>query len=157
MFKSFNDFLKESTQSDQATLSEAEVSQTLPILATIVNLFEEIRRQAQTSHWNIRGTDFLTLHKTFGEVYDLANESIDKVAERFLSLSVSTPNMIAVSSQFIPVATQDKAENISLMVNILNMDAVKEMLIGLDVVSENMLQEIIADFEKHRWFIDSSK
>lgn len=157
MFKSFNDFLKESTQSDQATLSEAEVSQTLPILATIVNLFEEIRRQAQTSHWNIRGTDFLTLHKTFGEVYDLANESIDKVAERFLALSVSTPSMIAVSSQFIPVATQDKAENISLMVNILNMDAVKEMLIGLDVVSENMLQEIIADFEKHRWFIDSSK
>ena len=42
-------------------------------------------------HWNIKGRDFFELHIKFEELYTVAQERIDEVAERILTLGY-TPN-----------------------------------------------------------------
>lgn len=37
-------------------------------------------------HWNIKGSDFFTLHVKFEELYNAAQLSIDEIAERILTL-----------------------------------------------------------------------
>lgn len=37
-------------------------------------------------HWYVTGTSFFTLHKEFEKQYDYVTESLDEVAERFLSI-----------------------------------------------------------------------
>ena len=37
-------------------------------------------------HWNVKGSDFFTLHEKFEELYDEAAGYIDEVAERILAL-----------------------------------------------------------------------
>lgn len=37
-------------------------------------------------HWYVTGTSFFTLHKEFEKQYDYITESLDEVAERFLSI-----------------------------------------------------------------------
>lgn len=37
-------------------------------------------------HWNITGPNFFELHAKFEELYNVANENVDEVAERILTL-----------------------------------------------------------------------
>ena len=37
-------------------------------------------------HWNLKGTQFFTLHAKLEELYDEANDILDEVAERILAL-----------------------------------------------------------------------
>src|SRR6476661_11161787 len=40
-------------------------------------------------HWNVRGSDFFTLHVKFEELYNNAQLTIDELAERVLTLGKS--------------------------------------------------------------------
>lgn len=40
-------------------------------------------------HWNISGPGFFELHVKFEELYDIANTSIDEIAERILTLEAT--------------------------------------------------------------------
>lgn len=51
-------------------------------LATAIDLM----LQTKEAHWNIRGENFIALHKFFDELHDVVREHVDTIAERITSL-----------------------------------------------------------------------
>lgn len=56
------------------------------ILQVLVTHAVALRRTAHDAHVNVRGMHFESLHKLFGEVYDLTNAHVDLLKERIRTL-----------------------------------------------------------------------
>ncbi|BDG05084.1 DNA starvation/stationary phase protection protein Dps [Anaeromyxobacter oryzae] len=46
----------------------------------------DLRTQLKVAHWNVKGPQFIALHKLFDEIVDDADEYVDLVAERAVQL-----------------------------------------------------------------------
>ena len=46
----------------------------------------DLQLQAKQAHWNVKGPDFIALHKLFDEVYQGITEYVDGLAERCVQL-----------------------------------------------------------------------
>jgi starvation-inducible DNA-binding protein len=75
-------------------------------------------------HWNVKGSDFFDLHEQFELLYTEALNNIDAIAER-IRVFGRTP--------------------LSTMKDYLNASQIKET--GTDLLSDNMVQEILSDFK----------
>ncbi len=61
-------------------------------------------------HWNIKGSEFFVLHEKFEELYVSAQESIDEIAERILTLGTQP---LHTYSDFLSHSTVKEAKNLS--------------------------------------------
>ena len=59
-------------------------------------------------HWNLKGTQFFTLHAKLEELYDEANDILDEVAERILALG---GNPVSNMKEALSIATIKELEN----------------------------------------------
>ncbi len=46
----------------------------------------DLRTQLKVAHWNVKGPQFIALHKLFDEIVDDADEYVDLIAERAVQL-----------------------------------------------------------------------
>ena len=46
----------------------------------------DLMHQAKQAHWNVKGSNFIALHKLFDEIVDAAEEYMDLLAERVVQL-----------------------------------------------------------------------
>ena len=46
----------------------------------------DLRSQLKVAHWNVKGPEFIALHKLFDEIVDDADEYVDLIAERAVQL-----------------------------------------------------------------------
>src|SRR5438874_121699 len=46
----------------------------------------DLRTQTKHAHWNVKGPNFIALHKLFDELADQLNEFVDEIAERATAL-----------------------------------------------------------------------
>ncbi len=46
----------------------------------------DLSMQAKTAHWNVKGSDFIQLHKLFDDLYEEMSEHVDTIAERMAAL-----------------------------------------------------------------------
>src|SRR5919198_3624772 len=46
----------------------------------------DLRLQLKVAHWNVKGPQFIALHKMFDEIVDDADEYVDLIAERAVQL-----------------------------------------------------------------------
>lgn len=46
----------------------------------------DLQMQSKQAHWNVKGPDFIALHKLFDDVYDAVTEYVDLLAERAVQL-----------------------------------------------------------------------
>jgi starvation-inducible DNA-binding protein len=65
-----------------------QISEKLNLLLANYSIFYQNTRGA---HWNLKGSEFFTLHPKFEELYNNLVLKIDEIAERILTLG-STPN-----------------------------------------------------------------
>lgn len=61
-------------------------------LADLIDLYSHSKQ----AHWNVKGPDFIALHKLFDEVAEAVTEEIDEVAERAVALGGTANGTIAV-------------------------------------------------------------
>ena len=59
-------------------------------------------------HWNLKGSQFFTLHAKLEELYDEANDILDEVAERILALG---GNPVSNMKEALSMATIKELEN----------------------------------------------
>ena len=59
-------------------------------------------------HWNLKGTQFFTLHAKLEELYDEANDILDEVAERILALG---GNPVSNMKEALSMATVKELED----------------------------------------------
>ena len=90
MYKTKND-LPEKTRDAAVTILNARLADSFDLM-----------HQAKQAHWNVKGEDFIALHKLFDEIVNEAEEYTDLMAERVVQLggvAEGTVRQVAQRSQ----------------------------------------------------------
>lgn len=70
----------------EISLSEKEVKPVVDMLNDYLANYHIHYQKLRGCHWNIKGQNFFTLHIKFEELYTSAQQTIDEIAERVLTL-----------------------------------------------------------------------
>jgi starvation-inducible DNA-binding protein len=116
-------------------------------------------------HWNIKGKSFFELHLKFEELYTDAQEKIDMIAERILTLEGTPLHTFADYIEFakVPVAKNisNDISSVDLIVRSLSKLLEIERVIlnqsdeADDEGTNSMMSDFIAEQEKTIWMLKS--
>lgn len=114
-------------------------------------------------HWNVKGSQFFTLHVKFEEFYNEAGIHVDVIAERLLAIG---GNPVATMKESLEIASVDEAngqETANEMVQSLIKDfslITGELREGMSMAAKmndettgDMLLAIHSGLEKHIWML----
>lgn len=134
-------------------------------VATDLNLlladFQIYYQNLRGAHWNVRGPHFFTLHIKFEELYREAQENIDIIAERILTLGL-TPlhtfqDYINKTSLSIGKNIFHDKECVQLIITSISNLLYKERKIlevsgdNKDEATNSIISDIITSQEKNLW------
>lgn len=71
---------------NEISLNETEVKPVVDLLNDYLANYHIHYQKLRGCHWNIKGQNFFTLHVKFEELYTNAQQTIDEIAERVLTL-----------------------------------------------------------------------
>jgi starvation-inducible DNA-binding protein len=146
--------LPESTRSEVAKLLNSR-------LADCVDL----QTMCKQAHWNVRGPQFIALHKLFDDVYDAVVEYADLLAERVVQLggvAAGTARAVAQRSTLTeyPLTLTSGSEHVSALSGALAQFG-KKVRSGIEEVddlddagSADILTEISRGTDKWLWFVE---
>src|SRR5947199_3312044 len=84
------------TQNDLPAQKRADV---IAILNARLADSIDLMHQAKQAHWNVKGRNFIALHKLFDEIVDAAEEYMDLIAERAVQLGGMAEGTIQMAAQ----------------------------------------------------------
>ena len=116
-------------------------------------------------HWNVKGSDFFTLHEKFEALYNEASMNIDEIAERVLALGATPAGSF---KEYLELTTLNEAtgnENSRQMVEQIVADfkaVIASAKNGIDVAGDmddetsvDLLTQIHVALEKHVWLFSA--
>ncbi|NLR93123.1 Dps family protein [Flammeovirga agarivorans] len=112
-------------------------------------------------HWNIQGKNFFELHAKFEELYTGANDRVDEIAERILTLGVQP---LHTFSDYLQASTIEEGKdiktdtasvelvlnNLSTLLN-LEREVIEKASDAGDEGTVALLSELISEQEKTIW------
>lgn len=144
-------------------LSEKDSKSLSDDLNELLANFQRYYQNLRGIHWNIKGKRFFELHPKFEELYDDANEKVDEVAERILTLGGIPLHTFEdyIKTSKVPVGKNVSNDEDSIR---LIVDSLKELLIIerriLDASDESgdegtnaMMSDFIVEQEKTVWMM----
>jgi len=115
-------------------------------------------------HWNVKGDNFMELHKLFESHYDQIQEAIDNIAERvsqFGGLAIGTTVEFAKQSSIKEAPGKNPANNMDMVKELLadHETIIQALRKGIDEAAEkykdqgtaDFLTALIQDHEKMAW------
>lgn len=139
-----------------------QVVQKMNLLLANYHLFYQ---KLRNFHWNVQGHDFFDIHEKFEELYDMAIEQIDDVAERvrvfghtpmsnlteYLEHSEITESGTDVEAdKMVSTILDDMRTLVSFMVEVDEEAAA----IG-DIGTIDMMNDFVKSMEKYHWMLTS--
>jgi starvation-inducible DNA-binding protein len=125
----------------------------------------DLSLQGKQAHWNLRGPMFRPLHLHLDEIVDEARAFADEVAERCLALGVAADGRLSTLSQSthldpFPEGRIADHEVVNLVAERLHTISQVgrsrlEELDGLDLITQDLVIEVLTGIEKQLWMIDS--
>ena len=122
---------------------------------------QNLALQAKQAHWNVSGTLYYPLHELLQEHYEGYSEYADRVAERLLSLGVSSDGRAetivrTAEMPVIPGGFIDDAEVLRFFIGELKLvgDRTRQRIRDtedLDPTSANLLQEVEYILGQYQW------
>jgi starvation-inducible DNA-binding protein len=121
---------------------------------------------AKLAHWNVRGMDFISLHKLFDDVADMAGDHADTIAERIGQLggvAQGTAKQIAARST-LPAFDLKKSDGKAVVTMTAKSLAkfAKECRIAIettddldDEVTSDLFTEVTRATDKMLWFVEA--
>jgi len=116
-------------------------------------------------HWNIKGTNFFELHVKFEELYTDAQEKVDLIAERVLTLQgqpIHTfEDYIKTASVTVAKNVTNDVEAVKVIVSSLSaLIAIERALLNLsdeanDEGTNSMMSDFISQQEKTIWMMNA--
>ncbi|CAM1369015.1 DNA protection during starvation protein (with a ferritin domain) [Tenacibaculum litopenaei] len=127
--------------------------------------FQVYYQNARGLHWNIKGKNFFELHAKFEEFYTDAQEKVDLIAERILTLQ-GTPlhtfeDYISVAKVPVGKGISDDVEAVQLIVASLSeLLKIERVILELadqadDEGTNSMMSDFIAEQEKTLWMMNA--
>lgn len=126
----------------------------------------DLRSQTKEAHWNVKGRDFMQLHKLFDELAATLEEPIDEVAERITALggvAKGTVRMAATNSKLpeYPLDVVEGMEHVRLLSDRYAVVA-KSYRAAIDTSDEwgdkdtaDLCTEISRELDKSLWFLEA--
>ena len=124
--------VKENQTTVELTANEREVEQLQILLANYQLYYQNLRN----FHWNVRGRAFFELHAKFEELYNDANEKVDELAERILTLD---GHPLGNFSDYVAISTIQEANS-----NTSGEDMVQQVVAAHEVLIEKV-RNVIAE------------
>ncbi|MEE4000370.1 MULTISPECIES: Dps family protein [Tenacibaculum] len=127
--------------------------------------FQVYYQNARGLHWNIKGKNFFELHMKFEEFYTDAQEKVDLIAERILTLQ-GTPlhtfeDYTNVSRVPVGKNISNDVEAVTLIINSLSeLLKIERTILDLsdnaeDEGTNSMMSDFIAEQEKTLWMMNA--
>lgn len=114
---------------------------------------------AKTLHWNVRGAQFLPLHKLFDKVAEVAAELLDEVAEMSRSMG---GEVNATTGSLVEVSPDDANPLALVIFQVASVLALTRQAAGMameldDLVSSDMLTRGSGRLQKLLYLLESSQ
>jgi starvation-inducible DNA-binding protein len=152
-----------STKNDLPAATRAEVVALLnQRLADCVDL----QTMCKQAHWNVKGPQFIALHKLFDEVNEAVEDYVDLIAERIVQLggvAEGTARVVAQRSELLdyPLTLTTGEEHVAALSDVLAQFgrsariSIAEMDELEDAVSTDLLTEVSRGVDKRLWFVEA--
>ena len=146
-------------------LDKAKVEKEIEVLNVLLSNYQTYYQNLRGVHWNIKGKRFFELHVKFEELYNAAQEQVDQIAERILTLGGVPFNTLAsyVTHATIPVgenvSDDDKAVRLIVDSIIALLPLERELLSLSDEINDEgtntLVSDLIVEQEKNLWMLKS--
>ena len=146
-------------------LDKAKVEKEIEVLNVLLSNYQTYSQNLRGVHWNIKGKRFFELHVKFEELYNAAQEQVDQIAERILTLGGVPFNTLAsyVKHATIPVgenvSDDDKAVRLIVDSIIALLPLERELLSLSDEINDEgtntLVSDLIVEQEKNLWMLKS--
>jgi starvation-inducible DNA-binding protein len=126
----------------------------------------DLAGQAKQAHWNVKGPQFIALHKLFDEIHEAVTAYVDLIAERVVQLggiAEGGVRVVAERSELTdyPHAIADGAEHVSALGGALAEFSTR-MRRGIDETddlgdrdSSDICTEVSRGIDKWLWFVEA--
>jgi starvation-inducible DNA-binding protein len=126
----------------------------------------DLQSQCKQAHWNVKGPNFIGLHKLFDEVYEATEEYVDLIAERVVQLGGIAEGTVRVCAerstlQEYPLVISSGEEHVAALSDVLAkfsakareaIDALEEME---DPDSMDILTDVSRGVDQWLWFVEA--
>ncbi len=121
--------------------------------------------QTLNFHWNIKGKNFISMHKLLEEHYEWLKDSVDAVAERIRTLGFLAPAHYKNYQQDALVTEGDEQQDSQGMIiqlcqayaNVIMLirSVISDITGKKDYATEDLLTKLLGEHEKNLWMLKS--
>lgn len=126
----------------------------------------DLQTQCKQAHWNVKGPNFIALHKLFDDINDDVEAYVDLLAERVVQLggiADGTARSVASRTSLLdyPLTLSTGAEHVAALSDVLAQFGrtarigIEEMNELEDAGSADILTEISRGIDKWLWFVEA--
>ncbi len=126
----------------------------------------DLQSQTKQAHWNVKGPNFIGLHKLFDEIYEDIGEYVDLIAERVVQLGGIAEGTVRFAGQRsslseYPLVLSTGEEHVAALSDVLAQfsgrarEAIDQLEEFEDPDSMDILTEVSRGVEKWLWFVEA--
>ena len=144
-------------------LNKADVEKEIGLLNVLLANYQTYYQNLRGVHWNIKGKRFFELHVKFEELYTTAQEQVDEIAERILTLGGVPFHTLEsyVKHASVPVGENifDDEKTVRLVIDTISalLPLEREILALSDEINDEGTNSLISGFiseqEKNVWML----
>jgi starvation-inducible DNA-binding protein len=147
-------------------LSEATREKVIGLLGPRLAGAIDLRYQAKQAHWNVKGPNFIALHKLFDDVSEACEEYIDIIAERIVQLGGVAEGTIQQAVKRTPLrpytlGAADGSEHVVALADALSAFG-KGAREGISLCAEqgdhdsaDLFTKVSRGIDKQLWFVEA--
>jgi starvation-inducible DNA-binding protein len=147
-------------------LPESVRSQVVEVLSCRLADCIDLQTQTKQAHWNVKGPDFIALHKLFDEINEDVEDYVDLIAERAVQLGGTvegTVRAVAVKSTLpeYPLTITSGPDHVAALANALATfgksarQAIDQMDELGDADSADVFTEVSRGVDKWLWMVEA--
>ena len=148
------------------TLPEHTRSQVIEVLSGRLVDVNDLYFQAKTAHWNVKGPNFIALHKLFDKLAACAAEWSDLIAERIVQLGGTAEGTVQVvaertSLEEFPTSLVEEHDHIHAVAGALARfgelvrDGIEKTEELEDMGTSDLLIDVVRGVDKNLWFVEA--
>lgn len=144
-------------------LDKAQVEKEVSLLNVLLANYQTYYQNLRGVHWNIKGKRFFELHVKFEELYNSAQEQVDEIAERILTLGGVPFHTLEsyVKHATVPVGQNifDDDKTVRLVIDTISalLPLERDLLTLSDEIGDEGTNSLISGFvseqEKNLWML----
>jgi len=147
-------------------LARANRAKAADLLNQLLADSSDLAARTKHAHWNVKGPQFIALHKYFDELYAVIGEHVDEIAERTAALGAPVHGRLSDAARNTRLkdypdgveqgmeVVRVLADSVGTLANAMRegIETAEELE---DMVTADLLTGVAASLDKHLWFLEA--